>query len=134
VRLLVATACVAAIATAPALASPRRLSCVLHPDAIATAAPGRSARTEPVQPHTRVTVPDVHRVRLDARPPRAMIVASRTHDHADRELPWIWRVLRERALSHLPHHDDTRFSLALTPVVVASPSDSIPGLGVSGSF
>lgn len=133
-RLLVVSACVAAIATAPALASPRRLLCVVHPDAIATAALNRSARSEPVQPRARVTVPDVHRVHLDARPPRAVLASSHTHDDDDRDMPWIWRMLRARALSHLPHHDATRFSLALTPVVVTSPSESIPGVGVAGHF
>lgn len=131
-RSLVVTACVAAIAAAPAHASPRRLPSVVHPDAIATSRPG--ARIEAVQSRVRVSVLDMRRVRLHAHPRRAILAPSGTHDDGDLELPWIWRVLSERARAHLPHHDDTRFSLALTPVVVTSPSDSVPGLGVSGSF
>jgi hypothetical protein len=50
------------------------------------------------------------------------------------EVPWIWRALRERFYAKMPtrHTDDLTISLA--PVVVTSPSDTIPGLGVSGNF
>lgn len=129
-RLLVIIACMAAVTTTPALASPRRLLCIVHPDAIATALERNTAG----HPRRHLVVPDVHRIRLTMRPRRAPIIAVTTHDDGEVEVPWLWRVLRERALAHLPHHDATSFSLALSPVVVTSPSDTIPGVGVAGSF
>jgi len=43
-------------------------------------------------------------------------------------------VLREQIYSRLPRHDDERFTLVLSPVVVTSPSDTIPGVGIAGDF
>lgn len=53
------------------------------------------------------------------------------------EIPWIWRALREQVYSRMPTYEgskDDAFKLVLAPVVVTSPSDTIPGVGVSGDF
>ena len=52
------------------------------------------------------------------------------------EMPWIWRALREQVYSRMPTYEksDDSFKLVLAPVVVTSPSDTIPGVGVSGDF
>ncbi len=128
-RLLAVFACVAALTAAPALGCPRRLLCVVQPDAIATYAP---ARIEIPRARTRAAVPDVHRIQLAPRARLAVADVSRTTP--DPELPWFWRMLREQLHAHLPHHDDARFSFVVSPVVVTSPSDTIPGLGVAGDF
>jgi hypothetical protein len=52
------------------------------------------------------------------------------------EMPWIWEVLSAEVKSRLPHYDqaEAQFSMMLAPVVVTSPSESTPGLGLSGDF
>jgi hypothetical protein len=85
-----------------------------------------------------VTVPDVRTVHLaptteldfgdfgDAPPKR---------DPGDVEMPWIWQVLREQVYARMPRYEKPeRFELVMSPVVVTSPSDTIPGVGVAGSF
>ena len=50
------------------------------------------------------------------------------------EMPPIWTALRASVYSRMPTHETSDFKLMLSPVVVTSPSDTIPGLGVSGDF
>jgi hypothetical protein len=56
------------------------------------------------------------------------------------EMPWIWVQLRTTVYSKLPRYDrvdrhvENHFSLVLSPVVVSSPQDTVPGLGVEGGF
>ncbi len=51
------------------------------------------------------------------------------------EMPWIWRVLRDQVYARMPRYEQPqRFTLVLSPVVVASPSDTVPGVGVAGNF
>ena len=52
------------------------------------------------------------------------------------EMPWIWRVLRERVYSQMPTYERSSddLKLVLSPVVVTSPSDTVPGVGISGDF
>ncbi len=52
------------------------------------------------------------------------------------EIPWIWRVLRERVYSQMPTYEreSDSLKLVLSPVVVTSPSDTVPGVGISGDF
>ena len=50
-------------------------------------------------------------------------------------MPAIWTVLRTSVYSRMPTYQQSHdFKLVLSPVVVSSPSDTIPGLGVSGDF
>jgi hypothetical protein len=52
------------------------------------------------------------------------------------EMPWIWRVLRDRVYSRMPTYENNNddLKLVLAPVVVTSPSDTVPGVGISGDF
>lgn len=52
------------------------------------------------------------------------------------EMPWIWQALRDRVHSQLPqyHERDRALTIVLSPVVVTSPSDTVPGVGISGDF
>lgn len=53
----------------------------------------------------------------------------------DVEMPWIWAVLASEVESRLPRYDGTdSFSMVLSPVVVTMPSESTPGVGLSGAF
>lgn len=49
-------------------------------------------------------------------------------------MPWIWQVLRTEVYEAMPHYEQERYSLTLTPVVVAGQFDTVPGLGVGGDF
>ena len=51
------------------------------------------------------------------------------------ELPAFWQVLRREVYGRLPHYERAKhFELVLAPVVVRSPADTVPGLGVEGDF
>jgi hypothetical protein len=51
------------------------------------------------------------------------------------EMPWIWKSIRERVYSRLPTYEDpNELRVVLAPVVVTSPSDTVPGLGIAGDF
>jgi hypothetical protein len=56
------------------------------------------------------------------------------------QMPWIWQVLRHSVYARMPRYDriaqraENRFSLVLSPVVVSSPQDTVPGVGLEGDF
>jgi len=50
------------------------------------------------------------------------------------ELPAFWQLLRKEVYGRLPRYERHRFDLVLAPVVVRSPSDTVPGVGVEGDF
>lgn len=51
------------------------------------------------------------------------------------EMPWIWKTLREQVYSRMPTYEQPReLKLVLAPVVVTSPTDTVPGLGIAGDF
>ena len=51
------------------------------------------------------------------------------------EMPWIWQVLRREVYARMPRYEKEReFTLVLSPVVVKSQSDTVPGVGVAGDF
>lgn len=53
----------------------------------------------------------------------------------DVEIPSIWRMLREQVYSRMPtYRKRDELKVMLAPVVVTSPSDTIPGLGIAGDF
>jgi hypothetical protein len=62
-------------------------------------------------------------------------VVPRTHAI---EMPWIWQALRKGVYERMPRYEsataDRRFSMMLSPVVVSSPQDTVPGVGVEGGF
>jgi len=115
VRLLLVAVCVAAMTAGPALANPHALLTI---------------------------VPSARSVRLASPPPErapaeriVLRIARKPRLDGEIEMPWIWQVLREQVYSRMPHYDHKqRLSLVLSPVVVTSPTDTIPGLGVAGAF
>ena len=143
-RLLAVTACVVALTTAPALACPRHMLCVVQPDA----APGAEVARTPRQ----IRLPDARAVQrvapvamdFGAAPARRVVLAGpRTNADSLRplpidevEMPWIWEVVRANYDAHVPKYEEPeRFKLSLSPVVVASPSwDPIPGVGIAGAY
>jgi hypothetical protein len=93
-------------------------------------------RTAPEVPHAakrRAAIPDVRQAKLAPRP-RLTFDAPRKRDPSEIELPWIWRVLREQVYSQMPSHRAQTVVLRLAPVVVTTPSETVPGLGVAGDF
>jgi hypothetical protein len=51
------------------------------------------------------------------------------------EMPAIWATLRGKVYSQMPTYQQSQgFKVVLSPVVVTSPSDTIPGLGIAGDF
>lgn len=124
-RLLVVFTCVAAVTTGPALASPRNLLFVVQP----APAPPEIARTG-----TPAAIPDVRTAHLPPDDHLTFGDAPAKLDPAEVEMPWIWRALREQVHTRLPKYEEQRFSVVVSPVVVTSPSDTIPGVGVGGVF
>jgi hypothetical protein len=128
----------AALAT-PATACPRELRCIvltvgqpLSVYQIETPAPRR-----PV--HLALRMSSTDEAELIA-PLRSELVRFEptVADPTAIDVPWIWVELRARVYNRLPRYDQTdenqQFSMVLAPVVVTSPSESTPGLGVSGAF
>ena len=112
--------------TGPALACPRHLLCIVQPgDEAAEIAQARGPAR---------AVPDVRTVSLAPDDNLTFGEAPPKANPDEIEVPWIWRVLREQVHSRLPRYEEQTFSLMITPVVVTSPSDTIPGLGVGGVF
>src|SRR4051812_26546965 len=61
--------------------------------------------------------------------------SSPRRDASEVEMPWIWQALRARVYSHMPTYEQSQdFKLVLAPVVVTSPSDTVPGIGIAGDF
>lgn len=53
----------------------------------------------------------------------------------DIEMPWIWQVLRTQVYSRMPRYErSSSFTMVLSPVVVSSVDDSVPGVGFAGDF
>jgi hypothetical protein len=128
VRLVVVSALIAVIATAPALGCPRRVLCVVDGEAAPRHEVARFARFV----HVRDVRPIVRRP--DKR--EHVYAHERVRSANDEpELPWIWRALRDHVYARLPrYHDAKRFTLVVSPVVVTSPSDTVPGIGLAGNF
>lgn len=124
-RLLVVFTCVAAVTTGPALAGPRNLLLLVQP-----------ARDTPEIARTRTpaAIADVRTVHLPPDDDLTFDDAPEKPDPAEVEVPWFWRALRHHIYTRLPKYEEQRFSLVVSPVVVKSPSDTIPGLGVGGVF
>jgi hypothetical protein len=100
--------------TGPALACPRQLLCIVETSHAAAPEVSRTTTPAPVPDVRQITLPPDHHLTFEAPPKR---------DPNELEMPWIWRVLREET-----------FTLVLSPVVVTTPSDTIPGVGVAGDF
>jgi hypothetical protein len=79
-------------------------------------------------------IPDLLRVTL-APDDQLTFEAPAKRDPNEIEMPWIWRVLREQVYAQMPKYERKEaFTLVLSPVVVTTPNDTIPGVGVAGGF
>lgn len=113
--------------TAPALACPRHLQCFVQAEL--TSAP-EIARVRKV-----AAIPDVRTVHVATEEHFTFGDAPRNAAAGEIEMPWFWRVLREHVVSRLPsYREPDRFTIVLSPVVVTTPSDTIPGVGIAGNF
>jgi hypothetical protein len=66
---------------------------------------------------------------------RAPLVAPVRPDPTVVEMPWIWKSIKERVYSRMPTYEEkNELKIVLAPVVVTSPSDTVPGLGIAGDF
>jgi hypothetical protein len=126
VRFLVVASCVAAFTTGPALACPRSVLCVVKPDVAVAREVAQVAKP------SRVSL-DVRRVHLAPRD-RLTFDAPAKPDPSVVEMPWIWRVLRERVVSTMPSHRSRGLSVTMQPVVVTTPAETVPGVGIGGDF
>jgi hypothetical protein len=127
VRFLVVASCIAVVTTGPALACPRAMMCLVTPER--TAPEVAHAAKRPPQ------IPNVRKLNLRVKPrARLTFTAPAKPDPNEIEMPWIWRVLREQVYSQMPSHRSRGFALTLSPVVVTTPSETVPGLGVGGEF
>jgi len=100
-------------------------------------APDRAAAPEVPRPAKKpARVPDLRKVKLAPRSDlrRLTLDVPAKRDPSEIEMPWIWRALRERVHSQLPSHHSEGFALTMSPVVVTTPSETVPGLGVAGDF
>ena len=101
--------------TAPAVACPPLESCVVR---LPSTNVSSAHRPEPT-----LLVRELTRVRAPRRDPNQI------------EMPWIWQALRAQVYSRMPSYEaDHSFKLVLAPVVVTSPSDTVPGVGIAGDF
>jgi hypothetical protein len=121
--------------TAPAMACPPLDTCLTKLPSTAhvpRVAPAHDAATDAnadAKRHVRSPALDVTQLPELAPPRRAPAGAP-----VEVEMPAIWTALRTSVYSRMPTHQSDDFKLMLSPVVVSSPSDTIPGLGVSGDF
>jgi hypothetical protein len=126
VRLLIVSSCVAAITAGPALACPRHVLCLVQPEV--------AGASEVPRTYKRATIPDLRRVTV-APDDQLTFEAPVKHDPNEIEMPWIWRVLRDQVYAQMPKYKRKEaFTLVLSPVVVTTPNDTIPGVGVAGGF
>jgi hypothetical protein len=104
--------------TAPAVACPPREACMV----------AMKSTIELPQEQATTQINRVIELRLDADKQRPAA--------GDVEMPWIWRALRDQVYSRMPTYEkqDDDLKLTLAPVVVTSPSDTVPGLGIAGDF
>jgi hypothetical protein len=119
VRLFVLTAALfVGLGASTAAACPPVEACLVH----------LRTTTKPVAPEAPATAEIVSAM-------RAPLVAPARPDPAVVEMPWIWKSIKERVYSRMPTYEEkNELKIVLAPVVVTSPSDTVPGLGIAGDF
>lgn len=113
--------------TTPAIACPHGAQCLVGP--------GRTASPELARTvsQARVRIPNLRSARVV---PCAHLTfeAPAKRDASEIEMPWLWRVLRDQVYAQMPNHRAKSFTLTMAPVVVTTPSETVPGVGVAGDF
>jgi len=142
-RVLVMAGLVGAALATPAAACPRGLRCIALRTAPADFTAVRSIPQETAAPAVATTVSLTLHLAGQGAPVDRHALLHRSLSsfepivaRADElELPWIWAVLATEVKRHLPRYDQAnQFSMVLSPVVVSMPTESTPGLGLSGDF
>jgi hypothetical protein len=127
--LLIAALLLGTAAPRAAHACPPLDSCVVHLRTTmraSTPTPGPAAESPPAE-----------RVAEVVRAPRQ--APARAIAEGAIEMPWIWKTLREQVYSRMPTYEGStdashELKIVLAPVVVKSPTDTIPGIGIAGDF
>ncbi len=140
-RLALMAAVVTAGLTAPAAACPHGTRCIAMVSGMAKPGSIRRPRAEtpavPVRPRQLSLT-----VRLSDRDDRhrplnrslSSFRPAVVHT-GDIEMPELWAVVASQVTERLPRYQDgVQFSMVLSPVVVTMPSESTPGIGLSGDF
>lgn len=100
------------------------------PPAAACLAKLRAGLREPLPPADPPVAPALTSVTRSLQLP---LVTRRAAEPV--QMPWIWGAVRARVHSRLPSYRGRNdITVVLSPVVVASPSDTVPGLGIAGAF
>ncbi len=137
-RVFVMAGLLGAALVTPAAACPQGARCIAMPTSPSSFSSiretGRPAPARPISLQMRVTTvettADHHaslRRSLTSYHPQAIQAGAV-------EVPEIWATIAAEARSRLPRHANRDVSLVVSPVVVTMPSESTPGLGVSGEF
>ncbi len=137
-RVIVMTGLLGAAFATPASACPQGARCIAM---VTRPASFTSVRKDLSPP------PPPRKISLTVRlaPPSADHLASlrsslttfepTVHHAGDVEIPYFWAMVATEVVSHLPRYqDDDQFSMIVSPVVVSMPTESTPGLGLSGDF
>lgn len=139
-RLLVMAGLVGVGLTAPASACPQGTRCIAMASGMSELESMRTQRIETPAPaqvrYLSLTVRSSEQDDSNAPLWRSLSSFQPTVVHADDvEMPWIWAVLATEVKSQLPRYENAdQFSMVLSPVVVTMPTESTPGLGLSGDF
>lgn len=117
VRISVLAIATLVVLAAPALACPPRDACVVNLNATVRDSVRPAATVETVSRALRLPV------------------VNKPGAAESTEVPPFWRVLRDRVYSRMPtYRDSNELKVVFAPVVVTSPSDTVPGLGIAGDF
>ena len=84
---------------------------------------------------TRTATVDLHLQRHQPHDVRPLALTF-TAEHAPEssEMPKIWQTVRHEVYNRMPHAASRGVSLILAPVVISSPDETTPGVGVVGEF
>lgn len=128
--------------TAPASACPQGTRCIAMASGMAELASVRAHRIEtpaaapaPVQQlsltvHLTASEDVNDSLRRSLTSFRPVVVYAE-----DIEMPELWAVVATTVTAQLPRYEtEEAFSMVLSPVVVTMPTESTPGLGLSGAF
>ncbi len=140
-RVVLMAALVGAGLTAPAAACPQGTRCIAmvsgRPE-LATSRRTRAATPAPTPPPNKLSLTIRVSDWADGRGPLHRSLSSfrpAVVHAADLEMPELWAIVASSVKDQLPRYEnDEQFSMVLSPVVVTMPSESTPGLGLSGDF
>lgn len=125
--------------TAPASACPQGTRCIAMASGMAELSSVRAQRIETPAPprpvrHLSLTVHLSEDGNYSLRRSLASFRPAVAYAE-DIEVPELWAVVATTVTAQLPRYEtEESFSMVLSPVVVTMPTESTPGLGLSGAF